>query len=96
MPKYEISEQARADLTDVFEYIADDNEHAALQLIIRLLDLFGNLAEHPLMGKSRDELQQGLRSVPLGHYIAFYRIWAGRVVIVRVVHAARDLDEIFS
>jgi hypothetical protein len=32
----------------------------------------------------------------LGNYLIFYRLWAGKVAITRVIHSARDLEEIFS
>ena len=96
MAEYELSGPARNDLTDIFEYIAGDNEPAAVAVVVRFLEVFDRLAEQPRMGKSRDELQEGLRSFPCGTFMVFYRIWAGRVVVTRVLHAARDMDEIFS
>lgn len=96
MAKYELSDQARDDLTDIFEYIASDDEASALRTVIRFLDLCDKLAEFPKLGRSRDEFQAGLRSLPEGNFNVFYQITAGKIVIVRVLHAARDLDEIFS
>lgn len=96
MADYELSEPARDDLTGIFEYIAADNEPAALAVVMRLLELCDRLAEQPRMGRERDELQEGLRSVPQGSLVVYYRIWAGKIMIMRVIHAARDLDEIFS
>ena len=98
MPKdrYELSDDARDDLNEIFRFIAKDNEFAALKLVTRLLDIIANLQENPLIGRERGELKEGLRSFPEGNYLIFYRLWAGHVLIVRVLHAARDLDEIFS
>lgn len=96
MNQYELSDPARDDLDEIFAYISEDDESAALAIVIRVLDLCSRLAAHPRMGRTRDELQEGLRSIPLGTFIVFYRIWAGKVVITRVLHAARDIDEIFS
>ena len=96
MAKYELSDQGRDDLSEIFEYIASDNESAALRVVIRFLDLFELLEQNPRIGRSRDDLQEGLRSIPQSSYMVFYRIWAGRVVIVRVLHAARDIAAVFS
>jgi toxin ParE1/3/4 len=54
------------------------------------------LAENPKSGRERAEIKQDLRSFPEGNYLIFYREWAGIVAIVRVLHGARDLDEMFG
>jgi toxin ParE1/3/4 len=77
-------------------YVADDDLGAAVSLIDRFYRIFALLADNPKAGRERPELETGLRSLPEASYIIFYRIWAGEVAISRVVHAARDLDEIFS
>jgi toxin ParE1/3/4 len=96
MPRYELSDRARDDLTDIFEYIAADNEHSALRTVMQFLDLCARLQEFPKLGRSRDELQDGLCSFPQGNFIVFYRIRAGQVIVLRVLHAARDLNDLFS
>lgn len=95
MAKYIVTRQAEADMDEIFAYISADNLEAAIRFYDRLLDLFRMLAENPKSGRERRELQEGIRSFPEGNYLIFYRLWAGRIAIVRLVHAARDLDEIF-
>jgi len=96
MGSYIVTEGAEQDLNEISRYIATDNPDAAIRLTYRFFDLFELLAEDPKLGRERPELSPGLRSIPEGNYILFYRIWAREVGIVRVVHAARDLHEIFS
>lgn len=96
MPKYSLSEQADVDIDEIEAYIAADNVDAALAFDARLTKVFEMLAEHDQAGRARPELSAGLRSFPEGNYLVFYRVWAQQVTIVRVLHAARDLDEIFS
>jgi toxin ParE1/3/4 len=96
MGKYTVTARAEVDLTEIALYIADDNVEAAIYLTDRLYHEFELLADNPGAGRERSELSAGLRSFPTGNYIILYRVWAGAVSIVRVVHAARDLDEIFS
>lgn len=50
----------------------------------------------PEAGRSRSELQMGLRSFPVGRYLIFYRPSATSVEIVRVLHSARDVDAMFG
>ena len=50
------------------------------------------------MGRARPELADGLRSFPTRtRYILYYLVDGADVVIVRVLHHARDIDpEFFS
>ncbi len=96
MGKYIITRQAEHDIDEILIYIAADNLDAALSFNERLTNLFEMLAENPNAGRERPELKEDLRSIPEGNYLLFYRKWAGNIAIVRVLHGARDLDEIFS
>lgn len=96
MAKYMISRQAERDIYEILLYIAKDNIDAALDLNGRLIEIFKMLADNQEAGRERPELIEGLRSFPEGNYVIFYRRWAGNIAIVRVLHGARDLDELFS
>ena len=54
------------------------------------------LASHPRIGSLRlDKVVEGLRAFPVKtfkSYIVLYFVVGGVVRIVRIVHAARDLD----
>lgn len=96
MARYIISSQAEQDIYEILSHIAKDNIDAALDLNGRLIEIFKMLAENKKAGRERPELNEGLRSFPDGNYVIFYRQWAGNIAIVRVLHGARDLDELFS
>ena len=96
MAKYIVSRGAKADIDEIAAYIAADNVDAALTFESRIANLFQMLADNSKLGRERPELSEHLRSFPEGNYLIFYREWAGRIAIVRVLHGARDLDEIFS
>ena len=96
MPKYSLSREARQDIDGILIHIATDNIDAAISFNDRLEDVCLMLGENPKAGRERPELNEGLRSFPFGNYLIFYRIWAGRISITRVLHSARDLDEMFS
>lgn len=86
----EISPAARHDLAAIWEYISRDNEEAAT-------DLLQSLAELPGLGKSRDiDLAKGLRSYPVGRYVIYFRMRNSKLELVRVIHSARDLTEMFE
>lgn len=93
---YIITPHAEKDIEDILMFIAADSVDAAITFNERLASRFEMLAENPKMGRERPEIKEGLRSFPEGNYLVFYREWAGIVAIVRVLHGARDLDEIFG
>ena len=96
MPRYSLTSQAELDLEEIIFYIAQDNVDAALSLEARFTNVFELLVDNPRIGVERPELGGDLRSFPEGNYLVFYRLWAREVLVARVLHAARDLDEIFS
>jgi toxin ParE1/3/4 len=96
MGKYIITREAEQDIDEILIYIAADNIDAALAFNERLTHLFEMLAENPKAGRERPELKEDLRSIPEGNCLIFYRKWAREIAIVRVLHGARDLEEIFS
>jgi toxin ParE1/3/4 len=96
MADYIITPRAEKDIDEILIFIATDNLDAAIRFQERLSNRFEMLAENPKSGRERAEIKQDLRSFPEGNYLIFYREWAGIVAIVRVLHGARDLDEMFG
>jgi len=52
------------------------------------------LAESPSAGRTREEFQPGLRSFPVGSFVVFYRPIEDGILVVRVLHGARDIPEL--
>jgi toxin ParE1/3/4 len=50
------------------------------------------LQDFPLSAPSRDHLAIGLRALVYDSYAVYYQFSGKEVVIIRVVHGARDLD----
>ena len=88
--------RARSDLTEIWNYIAADNETRADAFVDLIDQKFQALAAHPNLGRSRNELEEGLRSFPVGNYVIFYRAIPAGVEIVRVLHGSRDLNAFFT
>lgn len=85
------------DLADIYEYLAKDNESAAVKLLARLFQGAEYLVESPELGRKRDDdLGEGVRSFPVGNHVLFYRISGETVEILRVLHGARDLPPLFE
>ena len=95
MPRaYQLSAQAEEDLLEIWRYIARDSDKTADRFLDRLNGKFVALARTPHTGRARSDLRPDLRSFPYGSYIILYRIVGNGIEIVRVVHAARNLDDL--
>jgi toxin ParE1/3/4 len=94
--KLHISPRATSDLIGIWSYIADDSVANADVFIDKLYETMRLLAGKPGSGRRREELAPGMQSFPFGRYILFYRVVAGAIEIVRVLHGARDIENIFE
>jgi toxin ParE1/3/4 len=91
---YRLSPQAKADIEAIGDYIAEHSPTNARRFIERLTQKFIALARSPMIGRARPELRPDLRSFPYGAYLILYRAMDDGVEIVRVVHGARNLDDL--
>ena len=83
--------RAEQDLEDIWLFVAQDDPAAADRWLDTLENKIRLLAENPLMGPARPDIARELRYHPVGNYLLLYRIVAGGIELVRVVHGARDL-----
>jgi toxin ParE1/3/4 len=90
MARYVLSRRAQDDLRQIRDHILKDNPRRAVTFVDELLDRCQLLADNPLMGRARPEIQRNLRSFPYGDYVIFYRAAPVGVTITRVLHGARD------
>lgn len=66
-------------------------------LVTVITDRFCALAGIPWMGRSREEdFGQGCRSFAVGEYVIVYCVDNEDVLILRVVHGRRQLDNLFG
>jgi toxin ParE1/3/4 len=91
---YRLSPQAKSELEAIGDHIAEDSPLNAERFIERLTARFVALGRNPRIGRARPELREDLRSFPYGAYLILYRSIDDGVEIVRVVHAARNLDDL--
>ena len=97
MPKFrvEITETAQSDVQEIFQYIAVDNQKAAINLIEGIERQIDSLekfpARCPVIPESF-ELGVEYRHIIYGHYRTIFRVEAAKVIILRVIHGARLLS----
>jgi toxin ParE1/3/4 len=67
------------------------SEKTATRFVGAIEATFEPLKHFPLSGPARDQLAPGLRVTFLSPYAIYYRPLPDRVVIVRILHGARDI-----
>lgn len=90
--KVDFSPVAQEDLIGIAVYIAQDNSVRALSFVDELEASCLGIGRTPGIGTARPELGEGIRMLPHGRYLIFYRDYDGAVRIERVVHGARDIE----
>jgi toxin ParE1/3/4 len=91
------TEAARDDLREIGEYISQDNPKRALSYVRELREHCRRIAGKPRQHRPREEFGAGVRGAVHGSYLILYTHRDdGLVVIERVVHGARDLDELLG
>jgi toxin ParE1/3/4 len=96
MSRCDFSPQARIDLVEIHDFVANDRIEAAARLLERLEETCQFLAEHPELGERREELSASLRCFAVGNYAVFYRRVGDGIEIVRVLSGARDFEALFG
>ena len=91
MSRFDLAAIALKDLEDLYDYIADDNPAAALQVLIEMEEGFELLAERPMLGVKRPEYGHRMRMWPIGEYLIFYRPMNDGVRVARVLHSKRKI-----
>jgi toxin ParE1/3/4 len=86
---------AEADLDEIWLYIAADSVTRADKFIDALTERFVTLSRSPRAGRSRPEIEPGLRSFSFRNYVIFYSLTEEGLVIERVLHGSRDIEAIF-
>ena len=92
--RYTLTPQAQSDLLSIWDFIARDDIRAADRLARRMEAAFRMLARFPKTGHKRADVRtsEPVLFWPVGSYVVVYRPEPRPVVILRILHGARDLD----
>jgi toxin ParE1/3/4 len=94
--KYTISQPAIRDLESISSYFADVNIEAGEKFLQGFSKRCQQLVSFPNIGRNYDDLQFGLRGLPLEGYIILYRANDDGIEIVRVANGRQDLPLLFD
>ena len=91
VPEPVLSDAARADLIEIRTFSVEMFDQEIADAYLRgFADTFEFLAEHPFAGTAQPALGKGLRSFTYRKHRIFYSVANDTVLIVRVVHHARN------
>lgn len=96
MAKIIVAPSAENDLEEIWDYFSDKSVDSAKRLIKELGQKFDLLSENPAIGRNHDEYIVSLRSFPHKKYVIFYFPIENGVEIYRVLHGARNIEDLFE
>ncbi len=90
-PVLVISPAARGDLSEIYSFgLRNWGKARSIKYLGHLKEQFWLLTLQPLIGAERTELLSGVRSLPVESHIVFYRVSAGYIEIIRILHGRQD------
>ncbi len=91
MAKVKLSAAARADLVEIRLYSREQfSADVADAYYTGFDDVFDLLARHSLAGAERSELGRGIRCLTHRKHRVFHSVQGDTVIIIRIIHHARD------
>jgi len=92
-----VTPQAREDLLQIWNYIAEDSVDSADEVLRKLHDAFVQLSQTPGIGHHREDLaDRRHRFWNVYSYVIAYRWESHPLEIVAVVHGSRYLEAFFQ
>lgn len=89
-----ISPQADHDMEEIGDYVALDNPRRAVSFLQELRERVYQIADHPSAAPVRPTLGPGVRGLVHGNYTIFYRVLDTQIRVERVLHTARDVQDL--
>lgn len=88
---YQLSQEADKDIDEIFDYTESEyGLQKAIDYTSQFSIIFSQLIQEPELGRTRNEIRNGLRSLIQNEHIIFYRILSDYIRIVRVLHGRSD------
>jgi plasmid stabilization system protein ParE len=100
MSRYVLTQQAKADIFDIWSYIADDSEEAADRVEQAIYDACAFVAKSPMRGHARPTLtKRALRFWTLTKYPTYsvvFRPETKPLEIIAVLHGKRNIRRVLK
>ncbi len=98
----DVTLRAKADLGEIYEFIGADSFGAADRFTVAAEQCFALLLQNPFLGRERPvriPRLWGLRCFGIPgyrNYLVCYSVDADAVVVLRVIHGARDIEAVLE
>jgi toxin ParE1/3/4 len=82
------------DLDSIRDYIGKDSKFYANQFVERIVEAVEPLQKFPKMGRKVPEADdENIREILFQNYRIMYRIEANQILILTILHGARDMSQ---
>jgi toxin ParE1/3/4 len=90
--EYRLRPRALSDVDELWDFTVETwSEAQAVRYVTALHDDLQMLAEQPGLGRTRDDLSEGLRGFVYSRHVIFYRSTEWGIDVVRILHVNRDI-----
>ena len=93
---YVLSEPAQEDLANIWEFYAQHGNATADKQIRIILRQIEDLTVFPELGRSRSDLQTGLKVFQAGKHLVFYIPMPEEILVRRILHGHQDIASLFA
>jgi toxin ParE1/3/4 len=88
------SDLAEYDLISIWLYTSDEWSFAQADTYLNQINSgIGHLIPNPMLGKDRNDLRNGYRSIQIKYHIVFYKITNSQIQIIRILHESSDIEQ---
>lgn len=95
MPQVLLTSEAEESRIEIWLHVARDSPEAADRLLERVDEKCRLYATQPEMGSPRPDLGPQVRCFPVGNHVVVYRPIPDGIVVLLVIHGARDIPSAF-
>lgn len=89
--------RAERDLIDIWHYLRDHGSEPVADAAVKgIYAAVERIRAQPLIGRPRNDVVQGLRSLLVAPHVVFYRVNDATVGIVRVLHERQSVERAFG
>ena len=94
--------QAERDIEECFVYIGEDNLDIAVHFLVAVEDSIEFISKNPFIGKSCEFKDSKIKNIRMmlvkdfHNYQIYYTIHEEIIEVIRLLHGARNLPDVFS
>jgi plasmid stabilization system protein ParE len=97
LKRFVLTQEARGDLQEIWDFIAQDSAESADRVLEAFYRAFGQIAGMPGMGHRREDLtKQDVLFWPVHSYLVVYRAESKPILVVALLHGKRNVKKVLK